>query len=536
MAFLMAIAICLQAQSIITTVAGKGRVLTGLGGPATAVPLANPQGIAVDARGNLYIADNTHDVIIRVSSSGVATVFAGTGSPGFSGDGGPATAATLREPEAVAVDAAGDIYIADMRNERIRKVDRNGIITTIAGGGAAYQTDEIPATSQAIFEPFTVAVDASGAVYFNDTGGAIRKVTPDGIVHAVAGAVSSNGFSGDGGLASKALLSGPSGIAFDSSGNLYFADLNNNRVRKIDTKGIISTVAGNGQIGGQIGFIGDGGPALSASFYFPSGTAVDAFGNLYIADQYNYSIRRVTPDGIITTVAGSHDPSFSGDGGPATRAALGRPYGIAIDAAGNLYISDPIHRRIRRVDLSGIIDTVAGNGALNFAGDGGPATQAALDFPTGVKADNGGNLYVADSMNHRIRRIATDGTITTIAGNGTPGFSGDGGKATSAQLNNPVAVAVDFSGNVYISDGGNNRIRRVSPDGVIATYAGNGNAGYSGDGGPATGASFFVLGGLAIDAADNLYVADVLNSRIRKITPPGNDQHRGRQRTRGVLR
>jgi trimeric autotransporter adhesin len=352
-----------RAQSIITTVAGRGPVLTGLGGTATGVPFANPKGIAIDAKGNLYIADNTENMIFRVSASGIATAFAGTGMTGLSGDGGPATVATLTEPWSVAVDSSGNVYIADFHNERIRKVDQNGIITTIAGGGAAQETNEVPAVSQEIFEPFAVAVDSSGAIYFND-GYAIRKVTPDGIIHLVAGG-NGVGFSGDGGLATKAQLGGATGIAFDGKGNLYFADNSNNRVRKIDPNGIISTVAGNG----QFGFSGDGGPAISASISFPSTVAVDATGNLYIVD-YSRCVRKVTPTGTITTVAGNNSilAPFSGDGGPATSASFDRPYGIAIDSVGSLYISDSLELRIRRVDASGIINSIAGSGAQNFRG------------------------------------------------------------------------------------------------------------------------------------------------------------------------
>jgi sugar lactone lactonase YvrE len=510
------------AQSIINTVAGSGRILTGVGGPAIDVPLGNPRGVAVDSHGNVYAADTMQGVVFKISPNGNATVFAGNGSRGFSGDGGPATAAAFLYPWALAIDAQDNVYISDYHNSRVRMVDAGGIITTVAGGGISYYgTDNVSALSSAVFEPAGLAVDAAGNLYIAESGScAVQKVTPDGIIHNVAGGQGS-GFSGDGGPAIDAALTFPQGLALDAAGNLYIADEGNNRVRKIDGNGIITTVAGNG----QVGYSGDGGAAASATLSLPTGVALDRAGNLYIADEFNNSIRKVTPAGIITSVAGEsgiYPPFFAGDGGLATAATLDLPYGIAIDPAGDLYVSDANHRRIRRVAaISSIITTVAGDGVSNFAGDGGSATQAALDYPVDVKVDSNGNLFIADSMNHRVRKVTPAGMITTIAGNGTPGFSGDGGTATTAQLDTPVAVAVDASGNVYISDSRNNRVRQVTPNGVISTYAGNGDYGFSGDGGPAASASLEIPNGLATDAPGNLYFADSNSNRVRKVAPAG---------------
>jgi uncharacterized protein (TIGR03437 family) len=322
------------------------------------------------------------------------------------------------------------------------------------------------------------------------------------------------GFSGDGGPATAASLGGPYAVALDTAGNLYFADLNNNRIRKVTASGIISTIAGNG----TRGFSGDGGLATSASLSSPDGVIVDTAGNLYFADQDNNRIRKVTPSGIISTIVGNGNQGFSGDGGPATSASLNYPQGLALDASGNLYFADLNNNIIRKVTSSGLINTIAGNGIQGVSGDGGPATSASLFFPQDVAFDGAGNLYIADYGSSRIRKVSPSGVISTVAGNGTPGFSGDGGLATSASLDHSGAVAVDAAGNLYIADVANNRIRKVTPSGIISTIAGNGPQGYSGDGGIATSASLDLPNGLALDAAGNLYIADFYNNRVRKVT------------------
>jgi trimeric autotransporter adhesin len=320
------------------------------------------------------------------------------------------------------------------------------------------------------------------------------------------------GFGGDGGPATSAQLSSPLGVAVDSTGSLYIVDSVNNRIRKV-SGGVITTVAGNG----TPGFSGDGGPATSAELRYPSDVAVDSTGNLYITDTNNFRIRKVSK-GVITTVAGNGSPGFSGDGGPATSAELAASLGIAVDSVGNLYIADSNNSRVRKV-ANGTITTVAGNGlplpgSLGSSGDGGPATSAEVT-PFDVAVDSAGNLYISDANNNRIRKVS-NGVITTIAGNGTSGFSGDGGPATSAELNNPRGLALDSVGNLYIADISNNRMRKVS-NGVITTIAGNGTSGFSGDGGPATSAEmtpYFVAG----DLAGNLYFSD-LSDHVALLTP-----------------
>jgi uncharacterized protein (TIGR03437 family) len=496
-------------------VAGNGICgYSGDGGPATGASL-RPGGVAVDATGNVYIADSSNNRIRKVTPVGIITTVAGNGQWGYSGDGGPATAAWLGSPQGVVVDAAGNLYIADTYNYRIRKVTPAGVITTVAGDGQQGNSgDGGPATAASLYYPRGVAVDAAGNLYIADTSNwRIRKVTPEGTITTVAGNGQS-GYSGDGGLATAAWLNDPTGVAVDAAGNLYIADTYNYRIRKVTPAGVITTVAGNG----QSGYSGDGGPATAAGLNDPTGVEVDAAGNLYIADGRNSRVRKVTPAGTITTLAGNGQYRYGGDGGPATAAGLNGPTGVAVDAAGNLYIADAVNNRIRKVTPSGTITTVAGNGQEGYAGDGGPATAASLWLPEGVAVDAAGNLYIADSNNSRIRKVTPAGTITTVAGNGQWGYSGDGGPATPAMLGDPGGVAVDAAGNLYIADTGNSRIRKVTPGGTITTVAGGGSG--LGDGGPATGASLRPEG-VAVDAAGDLYIADTRNNRIRKVTPSG---------------
>jgi uncharacterized protein (TIGR03437 family) len=316
------------------------------------------------------------------------------------------------------------------------------------------------------------------------------------------------GFSGDGGPAVSAQLYNPSCVAVDSAGNLYICDSGNFRVREV-SNGVITTVAGNG----TPGYSGDSGPATKAQLNGISGIAVDSAGNLYIADEFNNRVRKVS-NGAITTVAGDGTPGYSGDNGPATSAELSGPSGVAVDSAGNLYICDAGNFRVREVS-NGTITTLVGTGTAGYTGDNGPAASAAVSYPSGVAVDSAGNIYICDSGNNTVREIS-NGMIITVAGNGTPGFSGDNGPATSAQLAEPKGVAVNSAGNLYIADFGNDRIRQVA-NGVITTVAGNGTYGFSGDNGPATNAQLDVPEGVAVGAAGSVYIADLGNGRIREL-------------------
>jgi uncharacterized protein (TIGR03437 family) len=498
-------------NGVITTVAGNGASgFSGDNGPATSAQLSIPSAVAVDSAGSLYIADPENNRIRKVSNGTITTV-AGNGVPGFSGDNGPATSAELELPHGIALDSTGNLYIADYGNNRIRKVS-NGVITTFAGNGAfGFSGDNGPAAAAELYQVFTLAVDAAGNLYIGDLGnGRIRKIS-SGVITTVAGN-GPGGFSGDNGSAASAQLSGPEAAAVDSAGNLYIADRNNNRVRKV-SGGVITTVAGAGPTGfNRGGFSGDNGPAANAQLNLPVGVAVDSAGNLYIAGSQR--IRKVS-NGIITTFAGNGTQGFSGDNGPAASAQLYGPSAVAVDSAGNLYMVD--NSRIRKVS-NGIITTVAGNGTAGFSGDNGPATSAELNDPGGVAVDSAGNLYIADTENQRIRKVSS-GIITTIAGNGTLGSSGDNGSPTNAQLNLPTGVAVDSAGNLFIAQPLGNPIRKIT-NGIIATIAGSGTQGFSGDNGPATSAQLYNPNAVAVDSAGNIYVADTLNNRIRLLQPP----------------
>ena len=518
----------------ITTVAG-GNI--GDNGPATEAILYLPYGIFADATGDLYIVDRGNYYIRKVDASGTITTVVGNGIFAFSGDGGPATEASLAAPYAAVKDGSGNLYIVDRSNHRIRKVDASGVITTVVGrdageGEVRFSGDGGPATDALLNFPSDVFVDASGNLYIVDRSNhRIRKVDTSGVITTVVGRDIGEGevrFSGDGGPATEALLNLPYGICGDSAGNLYIADTNNNRVRKVDASGVITTVVGSG----ELGFQGDGGPATDALLARPYRIAVDGADNLYIVDRSNDRIRKVDAvSGIITTVAGSDERGFIGDGGPATEAALSLPWDVSVDGSGNLYIADSSNNRIRKVDaVSGIITTVAGNGERGFNSDWLPATAAQLNRPTGIDLDRNGDLYIADSGNYRIRVVDRWDYMYTVAGNGEPGFAGDEGFPEQASLGVVNDIALDRDGNFYISDAGNHRIRKVEfadystpfyQPPTIRTVAGTGEREFNGDGIPATEATINAPWGVTVDRLGQLYIADRLNSRIRKVDGSG---------------
>ena len=543
-------------DGLITTVAGSDVEpgFAGDGGPALLARFNRPSSVAVDDGGNIYIADSfngrirrvtadgtintvanvpgfdlaidkagnlysaANSAIIRIRPDGTSTVIAGTTE--FDPVTGQPRGDILLGAFGLTVDEAGNVYFAESRTHLIHKITPGGVLMTIAGQRfrSGFSGDGGPALEAKFSSPYDVDIDSEGNLYVADFHTSrIRKITPDGIVTTVAGG---NPFVrtslwGDGGRAIEARLSGPMGVAVGPGGTLYIADTRNARVRKVTPDGIIRTMAGGG------GFNGDGQPAGHALVANPQTTAFDTAGHLYVADRDNHRIRKIDRDGVITTIAGNGESGFSGDGGPATEARLSWPTGVAVDAWGSVFVADTVNNRVRKVTPDGMIDTIAGNGAYAFRGEGEPARDAFVAGPVGLAVDSQGNLYVADTDNHRVRKITPEGIITTIAGTGEVGAAGDGGPAIQAQLIIPTGVAIGPDGTLYIADPPSFRVRKVSRDGIIATVAGTGTAGSGGDRGPATQALLRFPQSVAVDTAGNLFIADSANSRIRRVTPDG---------------
>ena len=545
----------IDSAGIIVTFAGSGqRRAVEDNVLAAKASVLEPAGLAVDRHGNVYIAESGGNRVRRVDRSGIISTIAGTGEPGFGGDRGAATAALLHRPSDVAVDLAGNVYVADNFNHRVRAIDTDGMIRTVAGTGVGGSGREgAIATQSDIFHPTQIAIDPQGNLYIAGQD-RISKVDASGTIRTFGGPSPSAGggltlgpravavdlqgivyftrrdFSGISKVGVSGVVSSvldipqdeyfPEGLAVDASGTLFFSNPRSNRLYSVQPGGEAVAVAGLGF--GR--YTGEGGPATDAKLQYPQSVAADRLGNLYLQD--GSLIRKVDSSGTIRTVAGNESAAPSEDGQPI---ALRRPTGVTLDAEGNIYFSERLGHRIRQVDPAGSMSIVAGAEESGFAGDGGSAEAAQLAFPEGLAIDSAGNLYVTDSLNHRIRKIDTAGTITTLAGSGdtladenfTGGYGGDGGMATDALLGRPTDVAVDAIGNLYIADRSNHRIRKVELSGVIYTVAGNGEAAFAGDGGPATEASLHGPIGVEIDDDGNIFVADTSNHRLRMIDASG---------------
>ena len=505
----------------ISTVAGNGAHYgsIGDGGAAISAQLYNPEGVVVDSAGNIYIADSGNHRIRKVGTAAIQFAATAIGSSTTRNVVLQLTS-TLNITGIAAPQSQGGKQEFAVGTVSGCTVDATGATSTASGTICTVPVTFTPGYSGLRPVPLQVSTHSGStttvyAVALNGIGTGPQVALTPGTISTAAGN-GSYGYSGDGGAATSAKLSQPYGVAVDSAGNIYIADEGNYSIRKVTVStGKISTVAGTGTQGS----IGDGGAATSAGLSQTFGVAVDSAGNIYIADIDNQRIRKVDTAGKISTVAGNGTYGYSGDGGAATSAELHSPYGVAVDSAGNIYIADSGNSRIRKVDAStGKISTVAGDGTLGYSGDGGAATSAELYLPQGMTVDSAGNIYIADYYNNRIRKVDTSGNISTVAGDGTLGYSGDGGAATSAELYDPSGVAVDSAGNIYIADEYNHRIRKVEAStGKISTVAGNGTGGYSGDGSAATSAELYYPHSVAVDSAGNIYIADDGNNRIRKV-------------------
>jgi uncharacterized protein (TIGR03437 family) len=537
--------VCADRYYEIATVAGSERL--GDGGAAVAAQLSQPEGLALDGAGNLYIADPDSHRVRRVTPGGIITTVAGIGHAGFRGDAGPAAQARLNAPYGVAADAQGNIYIADTYNHRIRRVTPAGEIRTIAGTGAKGSSgDSGLASAASLATPRNVALDAAGNLYISEFDGhRVRRISPDGIIATVAG-TGVAGFNADG-IATAAQISSPAGLAADPAGAIYITDVANARVRRL-RDGMLITVYGplrtaNGSrypaapagvacdrwgnvfvAERETGMVlrlmpsGDVVPVAAPNglLWSPRDVTADATGLLYVSGDRR--VRKLVPNGGLINFAGDGTFGFGGDHGPAAEARFHHPRGIARDRNGELYIADAGNQRVRHVDGAGFVQTVAGGGTA--AQDGAIALHAALKEPTAVGFDSAGNLLIGDTGTHRLRRL-TGNVIAAVAGNGQIGMGLNAGPALSISLKQPGKFALDRAGSIYLADTGNHRVIKVTTSGVASVFAGNGVPGYSGDGGLAMHAHLHSPAAVAVDEADVVYIADTGNQRVRRVNVEG---------------
>ena len=559
----------IDANGIISTVAGIGKPgCCNDNGPAIEASLNFPSDIAVDAKGNLYISDRSNNRIRKVNFDGVITTIAGLGKPGYGGDFGPAERALLKYPFGISFDSKENLYIADRGNNRVRKIDKRGIITTIAGDGThSFGGDYGPANYSSLAFPTDVIIDSLGVIYIADrNNNRVRKIDRLGVITTLMGlnqiefngdneiaaettlhlpfalafngedrllvvdrnhfrvrevklqnsqveTIAGNGkflFRGDGGPGGGATLEAPSGIAVDRKGNVLFADRLHQRIRKVGSDGIIETYIGNGKQGNE----GNGGPGIEATLHLPEVLISDQEDNLYLTQRTGnaWIIRKINPEGIITHFAGNGMQGNAGDGGPAIKASFHTISDIAVDVAGNIYVADSINRNIRKINEQGIISTVAED-SLEKLG-----TEV---HPNGIVVDKAGNIFFSDSGSSKVYKIDTRGNITLIAGTGDFDDHGDGGLALEAGLRSPGGLAIGPDGFLYIAEQTTHRIRVISADGVITGYVGTGKYGFSGDEGPAVKARIKGPFRMDFDKKGNLYFSDRDNNRIRKVDTRG---------------
>jgi len=571
----------------ISTFAGTGKAgFSGDGGPAAKASLNLPSGVVADKKGNLFISDRSNDRIRVVDKKGVIRTYAGSGVAGFQGDAGPALKAQLDKPFGITLDKSGNLYIADRNNNRVRKVSSEGIITTVAGdGGFFFMGDNGPAYRASVAAPTGVSVDSKGNLYIADrNNNRIRVVDKLGMIRTVVG-TGQQDYNGDSEAARETNLYLPFTLTVDSNDKLLVVDRSHYRIRRIDPKnGQVETVAGNGL---KL-FAGDGGPATGATLSFPHGMSVDKYDNLIFSDKGHFRIRRITPEGVINTIGGNGIRGNVGDNIPALEANfynvttiaqnpkgdmyMSSPSGfvslirkldakgfvhdfmdtaspkylesikkskykglvqtgavatitqfsdIVFDPKGNLFISDRLNHQIRKIDTEGNISTIAGTGDSDHDGDGGPALEATFRDPNSLASDKDGNIYVADTANNLIRKIDTNGIVTTFAGNGEHTDSGDGGSALKAGIRSMDDIEFSPEGELHILGTNTHKVRKITKDGKIMTVAGNGYSGFFGDGGLATKAMLKNPAAIIFDSKGNLYIADMGSNRIRKVDTQG---------------
>jgi streptogramin lyase len=495
---------------VVTTLAGTAGAWGSADGTGAAARFNGPYGVAVDGAGNVYVAEIFNQTIRKITPAGVVTTLAGAARSTGSADGTGA-AARFNGPYGVAVDGSGNVYVADNFNNTIRKITPAGVVTTLAGTAGPTGSADGTGAAARFNSPRGVAVDGSGNVYVADTSNyTIRKVTPAGVVTTLAGTTGSIGSADRTGAAAR--FNNPFGVSVDGSGNVYVADYSNSTIRKITPAGVVSTLAGTAGSTGSTD-----GTGAAARFYNPWGFAVGGSGNVYVADTWNHTIRKITPAGVVSTFAGTALASGSADGTGAA-ARFNGPVGVAVDGSGNVYVADTNNSTIRKITPAGVVTTLAGTTGLIGSTDGTGAA-ARFSYPYGVAVDGSGSVYVADTSNYTIRKITPIGVVTTLAGTALASGSADGTGA-AARFNNPFGVSVDGSGNVFVADTGNSTIRKITPAGVVSTLAGTAGTSGSADG-TGSAARLNNPSGVAVDGSGNVYVADMNNSAIRKSTPAG---------------